>query len=385
MFSENQKISANQLRALLLTDWMGKLLLLVTEDAGRLGGRNMLLGILAGLLLAVAAGRGAIGAAGDAAKDYYGRLDNAAGKWTAYFIYFTIMIYLVGQVSLVFYLCAQIAGTYLLPEVNETVLILVPGILGYYLARSGLEAEGRISEMTAFLLWGLFFLMLALTLPQIRPEQLTDSAGKLDGGVWKAGAYTVFAGFGTIGILPLLLPQIIVPQVEAGTGKGSGLEKGNGERIMIQKKVGEAILMGGALLLLSGAAAYGIFGTDGMKTLRWPVIVLMSCTNLQGVFLQRWDVLMIGFLIFCLFLSAGTSIYCLGAAGGRLRASRKTVLMIGVGISWLLAFWMGKSPEAVLWYRRIVFWFCAPVLAAAAVLLARREKGTGNSGNKNAE
>lgn len=377
MFSENQKISAKQLRALLLTDWMGKLLLLVPETTGRLGGRNMLFGILAGILLALAAGWAAAGAIREGGQDYYERLANAAGKWTAVFVYVVIVVYLTGQIALVFYLSSQIAGTYLLPEVNEAVLILIPGLLGYYLARSGIEAEGRVSELTAFFLWGLFILMLALTIPEIRPEQFGARAEKLDAGFWKAGGYTAFAGFGTVGILPLLLPQVIAVQEKKGTGKRG--------QAVIQKKVCEAILMGGLLILLSGAAAYGIFGMEGMARLRWPVIALMSCTNLQGVFLQRWDVLLIGLLVFCLFLSAGSSLFYAGAAGRSLGAARKPFSMTVVGISWVLAFWMEKNPQAARWHGRIVFWLCAPVLAAAAILLARWERKAGKPENKNGE
>ena len=47
MFSENQKISAGQLRALLLTDWMGKLLLLLPQMMGKQTSGNVIAGILA--------------------------------------------------------------------------------------------------------------------------------------------------------------------------------------------------------------------------------------------------------------------------------------------------------------------------------------------------
>lgn len=352
MFSENQKISAKQMRALLLTDWMGKLLLLAPDLLGKAGGGNGVAGVLAGTALTLGIGWAAAGTGRDKNGDYYGQICRAAGKPAACALFFLIILYLIGQAALAFYLCGQIAGTYLLPETNEALVILIPALLGYYLASGGLETAGRVSELTAFLLWGLFFLMLALTLPQIQPNLLAESMEPVESGIWKAAGYTALAGFSTVSVLPLILPQIIDPRDETA------------------EKTMQAILMGGLLLLLSVTAGYGIFGAEGMGRLRWPVIALMSCTNLQGVFLQRWDVLLIGLLVFSLFLSAGSSIFYTGMAGERLGMARKPVFLAATVLGGLLAFWMEKNPAAAKLHSRIVFGVLAPVLAAAVVLLA---------------
>lgn len=370
MFSENQKISAGQLRALLLTDWMGKLLLLLPQMMGKQSSGNVIAGILAGTLLAAAAGWMAAEAVQGRRQNYYGRLKDRAGRRAADFIFMILIIYLLGQSSLFFYLCGQIAGTYLLPEVNKAILLLVPALLAYYLARSGLEVRGRVSEITAFFLWGLFFLMLMMALFQIHPDRLEESGGKLDSGFLQAGAYTVFAGFGTVGLLPLALPQVTVSEEHGGRRR----KHNQRNTCILQKKIAEAILMSGLLLLLVEVCSYGSFGRKGMTALRWPVIALMSSTNLQGVFLQRWDILLIGFLVFCLFLSAGTGIYYLGAAGRTLGMKESHFLAVGTGLSWLLAYWMEKNPGVIYWQRNILFLVCAPILMGTAVLQALLEK-----------
>lgn len=374
MFSENRKISAKQMRALLLTDWMGKLLLLAPERMGMAGLGSALPGVLAGMLLTFWIGRAATGR-GCRNGTYYGRLCRAAGKPAAGTLFFIMICYLIGQTALSLYLCAQIAGTYLLPETKDAVLLVIPALLGYYLARGGLETAGRVSELTAFFLWGLFFLMVALTLPQIQPDLLAEGMRCTGGGIWKAGAYTAFAGCGTVSVLPLILPQIIDPQDdtkrETAPEKRTGREK---RKSGARKRAAQAILMGGILVLLSAAAGYGIFGAEGMGRLRWPVITLMSGTNLQGVFLQRWDVFLIGLLTFSLFLSAGNSIFYAGAAGNCLGLPEKRICLAATALGGLLAFWMGRNALTAKICGAVIFGFCAPVLAAAVVLLAGAEK-----------
>ena len=77
------------------------------------------------------------------------------------------------------------------------------------------------------------------------------------------------------------------------------------------------------LLFFTFLACFGIFGAEGMRRLAWPVISLMSSASLNGVFLQRWDILLIGFLEFSLFLSVGEGVFYGGVLAGELAGPKR--------------------------------------------------------------
>ena len=83
MFSENHKISSRQLQALLLTDWMGKMLLLFPAAAGRAGGRSALAGLLAGGLLVLELGCLILRKRRSRQGSYYGCLKERLGSLAA--------------------------------------------------------------------------------------------------------------------------------------------------------------------------------------------------------------------------------------------------------------------------------------------------------------
>ena len=58
MFSDNQRITAAQMKLLLITDWAGKMMLVVPGMLGHIGARNAVLAAAAGTLLAAGAARG---------------------------------------------------------------------------------------------------------------------------------------------------------------------------------------------------------------------------------------------------------------------------------------------------------------------------------------
>lgn len=358
MFSNNRKISAGQLQALLLTDWTAKIMLIVPEMTAGAAGKCILIGAVIGILSALLAGWFIVGMADVLGSDYYTYVRRRTGRHTSEFLYLIYAIYFLCHISTIFYLCGQIAKTFLLPDVSFSVLILVPGFLGYYLARGGQEVRGRVSEMTAFIIWGVFLLMLILTVPEIHVSQLVKSGGRLKIGSLLKCTGAAFSGFGALGVLPLALPMV---EKESLTGKE------------LKKRIRKAIMMTGSVLILIYVISLGTFGLEGMARLKWPVISLMSCTSLPGVFLQRWDVILIGFLLFGMFLSAGGGIYYMGVVGRTFRMGEKRVMQMSLLVPWLLCLWMEKNEEVLRWCGKIIFSFCMPVIFGIAVVLGISE------------
>lgn len=349
MFSDNHKISARQLQALLITDWIGKIVLLLPGLTQGVSGVTVLTGTLAGLLLAAVFLGLVLRAAVQTEMDYYIYVKKRAGGFLAGILYWVYGLYFLIHTSMILYLCGEIASTYLLPEVSTMLLMLLPGITGYYMARGGMEIRGRVSEMTAYLIGGILSLMLILTLFQIRPRQLLQGGGLQWEGMLE-GIYLTAAGFGGIAILPLALPR--VERTES-----------------LKKRSYGALFLVGALLLLTYIASFGIFGAEGMNRLKWPAISLMSCTNLQGVFLQRWDVILMAVLLSSLFLSAGGGIYYMGVVGGAFGKKKNPVMAAGLLISYLLAVLMTHQENGMVFYGKISLYFCVPFLLLTLVCL----------------
>lgn len=359
MFSNNHKITARQVQALLLTDWTGKIMLILPALVGGLGGRNAVAGALAGLALAVAAGVLIVGTGGNkeakGKESYLAALEKRIGYVGAVTVRLLYGVYFLYHTALMLYLCGETAVTCLLPETEFWQVTLVAVLLGCYLAWGGLEVRGRVSELTAFVIWGLFFLMLLFSMSSLEPSQLAMSGGSLEIEPSLSCAGSVLLGFGVLGALPLIRDQ-----VEDGEHLPGSIRK--------------AVALTGVLLLMVLLSGFGIFGAAGMERLRWPVIALMSSGRLQGIFLQRWDVLLLGLLVFGLFMSVGCGIYYLGVAADGYRSGRRGWLAAGAAASWLLCLWMRQSHPVLLWGSRIAFWGCTPILFLIAVWLRLREK-----------
>ena len=130
MFSENHKISSRQLQALLLTDWMGKMLLLFPAAAGRAGGRSALAGLLAGGLLVLEMGYLILRKRRSRQGSYYGCLKGRLGGLAAGGVYVLGILYFLYHSALMLYLCGRIAVTYLIPEADFRLVTLTAAGLG---------------------------------------------------------------------------------------------------------------------------------------------------------------------------------------------------------------------------------------------------------------
>ena len=357
MFSENHKISSRQLQALLLTDWMGKMLLLFPAAAGRAGGRSALAGLLAGGLLVLELGCLILRKRRGRQGSYYDRLKERLGGLAAGGVYVLGILYFLYHSALMLYLCGRIAVTYLIPEADFRLVTLTAAGLGLYLALGGMEVRGRVSELTAFFVWGLFFLMILLAMTSFRPEQMALDEKGLKALPFAGCMAAVLPGFGTLGILPVVKEQVEDPE-------------------NMKKRCGRAVAMTIVLLFFTFLACFGIFGAEGMRRLAWPVISLMSSASLNGVFLQRWDILLIGFLEFSLFLSVGEGVFYGGVLAGELAGSKRQkmnrkFMTAAAAAAWLLCLGMNAYREVLLWGGAVSFLVCAPLLLAAALWMSR--------------
>ena len=362
MFSDNRKISDRQLQSLLLADWMGKIVLLQPGLTRGYQGSTVILGVIAGLAVAAAVLFFIMRSAWSVPVDYYSYAGKHGGKLTAVVLYLLYGIYFLEQTTLLLFLCGEIGEIYLLPEIGKPVLMLLPAVVGYFLARGGLEIRGRVSELIGWLMAAIFLLMLVLAAFQIQPLQLQAALPVESQGFWESFYYTA-AGFGSMLAIPLVFP---------------GVEQKRGWKKKQYLVFGTA----GIFLLLSYVAGYGIFGREGMNRLSWPVITLMTSVNGPGMFLQRWDILLTALLLTSLFLSVGSGIYYMEKVTMTLlrkpekaKQSRNRVRIGCLAAAYLLALGIQDWDHALFFYRRISLWFCVPILAVLVLTIKHRKRG----------
>ena len=350
MFSDNQRITAAQMKLLLLTDWAGKMMLVVPGMLGHIGARNAVLAAAAGTLLAAGAARGFGSIRIGKSRDYYSLLQMHLGTLGAAAVYLVYGIYLTGHTGLMLYLSGQVTGNYLLPGIAPAVTAVIPAVLGTWIAAEGIEVRGRVSELTGRIIWVLVFLLLFLAMRGIRPELLEYSGGVPDMQAL-TGTLSVAAVFGTLSVLPLVSSRIESPR-------------------KMGRKAAEAVVLTGILLLLALLAGYGILGSRGMERQKWPVIAVTNSASLSGLFLQRWDIALTALLEFALFLSIGGGIYYSGLIGSAWRKiNRKISICITAAVSWMLAAAMERSEAVLVWTGRIVWCGCVPALTLSALVI----------------
>ena len=211
MFSDNQRITAAQMKLLLITDWAGKMMLVVPGMLGHIGARNAVLAAAAGTLLAAGAARGFGSIRIGKSRDYYSLLQMHLGTLGAAAVYLVYGIYLTGHTGLMLYLSGQVTGNYLLPGIAPAVTAVIPAVLGTWIAAEGIEVRGRVSELTGRIIWVLVFLLLFLAMRGIRPELLEYSGGVPDMQAL-TGTLSVAAVFGTLSVLPLVSSRIESPR-----------------------------------------------------------------------------------------------------------------------------------------------------------------------------
>ena len=363
MFSENQKISLRQLKYMVFLDMLGVLCVLLPvylekETPGSmilsLGGGIALWQLLAGLLAEKLTGESA----------FAGKKGQSAA---AILLLTAAVIYLTAQAAVFLNLCAELAGTYLLPETPLPLLTLLPLAAGILLARGGVEARGRISEVLGPVILALVLIMGA-----------GAAAGGKDWGEasWLRfqdralpGGYECFVCAGGL-FLPLLRGHV-KKEEEGMRRKTAGCLRAGS--LM-------AFLLSGAIVLITAVS----FGEGGMSRIPFPAVRVMSSVLLPGGFLKRWDVVFLLSLLLSLALALGTALWNLKKtseafwrklpavgknAGGSLAFQGLLLFLIYAGASGFLT-----AEAAMGYYRALNLHLLTPVFLLALFAACWKKK-----------
>lgn len=332
MFSENQKISGRQLQRLVVLDWVGKAGLLLPLFIERSNGRSFVVSLFVGLGLTFGYICLISWIGKQIQNDFYSYIRTRMGKGAAVFVCLAYWFYMLINTVYLLRLFAEIAQTYLLPEVEQGAFLVMLAAAGCYGAWEGLEGRARTGEVLYRIVLLPLALLLLLSAFHINTEYLGPGQAKVTIQTLRHGLQT-FIPFGGAGIF-----LFVTPRVAKREEAGEALKK-------------SALLVGAGVVGVF-LAAIGTFGEAGVRALPWPLITLMSSVEIPGGFLQRWDVIFTSLLLTTFFAAASTGIFYIKLMTEQLLpfGKQKACLPAGALLVFLAAVWCETYDTAVRIY-----------------------------------
>ena len=237
-----------------------------------------------------------------------------------------------------------------LEDVPVKWLLLFTALVCGFGTEKGLQRRGRMAEVSAGILLGSVLFMMLLSLGQAditvftRPETF-----RLTGEKTAESAYLYLCAFSGLGLLPLALGEV---EKTAGSWKP----------ILLAILTVSGIMAGMLLLLPS------VFGTGRLRAESYPILPLLSGTNLPGKLLARFDVLWLGFVLYGCFFSLG-SLYHYGNQVAHLFYGKSPKSFWLPLISWALAVISINGYKAGDYYVSFLGLGYLPVLVVLQLLL----------------
>lgn len=355
MFSENEKISGRQLRRLVVLNWIGKASLLlpvfITQANSRSFFFSLILG-LAGTLIYILL---ISWIAKHIRNDFFAYMQIRMGKPAAITVSLIYWGYMFVNAIYLVRLFAVIGKTFLLPESGEATFMVILVLAGCAGAGGGLEPRARTAEVLYKILLVPLLVMLLFAQGSVKTEYLTVQSTELSLQTLSQ-SLMVFAIFGGAGVA-----LFIAPRMSRGSHAGKELTKG--------------MLLVGCGAAASFLTAIGTFGEAGIRALPWPVLSLMSTTEIPGGFLQRWDVIFTVLLLGTFFVALSSGFYYLSHLTRELLQKPKQFLCLTLsGLAVLLAaLWCEDYATAQRAYIILNGYILTPLAMAAMGLLVMIE------------
>lgn len=358
MFAENEKISSEQLKRMLVLDWIGKSCIFLPVLLSSLSGREKLGALLLG---------------GMAAYVYAEILERLAGKVGGSFReYLTerlgnIGAWVVGALFFIYFLCHQaylaltvgrVVRQFLLPEVPEIWIAVLTLASGWTAVRGSVQRRGRMAECLYPVIMLFLSVMLICAAASVKYKNLVQTADfELTTIVKKSGGVLgVFSGLGAV--------LYVIPSV-------NGMEKKT-DRFLLKRSMFFSVMF----LTVMFVILQGTFGEWGLRGLSWPVLVLMSNVTIPGGFLQRWDVIFLGALLLSFFMaSAAGSFYMKKILREHLRTvTEKRSLFVTGALEMLFLLKVGTYERAAGIFAKAVRCGIMPFLIGIPLLLLMLER-----------
>lgn len=349
MFSDNGKITQNQLKRQLLLGLIGSFLF-VQSELPQFYAREGFLGILICFPVVLMYLRLLVRVS--SAYQNPEKLLGRAGAWILLLPY-----YLFLALSGSFFLrhTAGMVQKYLLPGMGRNVISLLLLLTSFLGTGTKLQGKARMAQAAAPLVLGGFVIMTAAAAFSVNPAHLRQTGALEPVRIWN-GAEGFFSACMLLSLQPFVL-----------------------NRTEEKEKSFQTLAQGLSVLTLLFLALLwvlvGTFGYQGLMRQETPVLKLMSGVLLPGKFLERFDIIWMGVLLFSLLYLSGSLLFYGEHIGGLLHKKGGAVLLLP--LMYAGALWEAGGKNIGDYYGALMRHFGIPVLVLLPVLLLFFERKHG--------
>jgi Spore germination protein. len=289
MFSNNLKISSRQLKRMLVLSWIGRINLIIPSIMAGISSRNAIIGILVGGVLTLTYGMFISHVAENvegSLSDYLRILLGKFGHALVTLVYIGMMFI---NTAFTLRLLAELVKQCMLQEVKLDMILLTGILVCAYGATGKLEGSARTTEVLYKLIIIPLVIMFCLSIPNLKIEYLLSDNGGNIPNIWENGLLMVSL-FSEISILLFTVQYL-------------------GNKEQIKSKVMQALVITGLSVVVVYITCVGMFGSQGLRALQWPMVSLMSSVVVPGGFLNRWDIIFLSLIILSIFISISGGLF----------------------------------------------------------------------------
>jgi len=215
----------------------------------------------------------------------------------------------------------------------------------FFLAQKDIEVRGRTAEIFIAIMTLLFIPVLIMVAAGADYSNLLSVKG-FDAGAAARSVFIVFASLGSADYLWFLYPK-------------TNMGRKRSEMI-------KAVIITGIMLIVTLAVVFSVFGKSiGDRV--WPVLRMMDTVDFPGAFIERQDVLMIGFwmMSFYIYISGGITYgtYLFKEITGRESYMVTGILIFAISV---LDFPVEMSVAGIMMVTTPLFLVVLPILIALA-------------------
>lgn len=293
-FPNNSKISANQLKKILVFDILSVSILLLPNLAVKGAGKDGLLSLLLGTGGAVLYALLLLFLSNRLETDYMSQCQKTLGKVGTFLMgSFYVVKYFFSCVFLLTLFTTIIHET-ILPNTNSMIILLFLFLVSLYYGAKQFEVRARLVELLYFIILVPLFLLFALGIFKINLVNFSPlfTAGTVP--VLKTG-YFVLLAYSALEMLLFSAPSVIDRESRASK----------------RRKVISAVLICGGFHLLVYGVVFGLLGSYGATGKIWSTISVMQMIEIPGGFVHRQDAIMLGLWMCSIFTIISTLIYYL--------------------------------------------------------------------------
>lgn len=363
MFSNNERISAKQLKKLIVLDLISVTGIILPKIAASLLGKDGSLGIIIATVYALIFTWIMFLISKEIKESYLDYINESVGSFFTFIIGLFYCIKILFTCVLIVRLFSEVIKATLLYDTDLPIIILLLLLVSSYMATKGFEVRARVAEIIyLFVLLPVFGLLLF----GVKNIERSNLMPLYNSNIEKivSGSYSVFLIFT---LLDLLL--FCIPMVRTYNTSSSGKRKKKARSVY--SYVAGAILIVSVFNLLIFITAIGILGSKEVSRNLWSSITTLQIIELPGNAIQRQDGLMIGIWTVSIFTLISGFIYYLTYIGkGIIRIKNRQylsipILLIIFGISIIPI----ETDKMFLYYETYMYYIGIPLSLIIPLLI----------------